>query len=164
MLFRSTILKSDVAIRRCVQIIRAFTALEQTSPNWSEKLEELASTGPLFIKAIVNELGEIHNEVINAREEIKDIRKHLEDRMKRIEAGMVGLSSNRHLPAPPSDPETWIDPRQAAMLRNLAKEKGRTRQRIAGIWKEFKLHFGVDRYVHLPAARFLEAMEWMRSR
>ena len=145
----ATILKSEMAVRRCVQIIRAFTTLEQTFPNL-EKLNQLAALDPVFIRAIVNELGDIHRDVMR-----------IEERVKRIEACL--LSAPRALLPSSEEGEEGMTPQQATTLREIAKRKGRDRQGIARLWKEFKRHFGVGRYVHLPGSRFQEALEWMQS-
>ena len=65
-------------------------------------------------------------------------------------------------PAEPVIPaaEPVISARQAQILRDLAKAKGKTKTGIMKLWRKFKDHFEVERYVHLPASRFHEARQW----
>ena len=56
---------------------------------------------------------------------------------------------------------TKINLEQAQALRELVKEKGKTRKGICRIWKELRKKFALDRYSDLPEKDFPEVLRWL---
>lgn len=54
----------------------------------------------------------------------------------------------------------YISKEEALKLKNKVKSKQENSRRI---WKHFKKHFNIKRYIHLPNDKFMEAMHWLDS-
>ena len=51
-------------------------------------------------------------------------------------------------------------------IRKLKEEVGKitkVRSEIMIIWKDFKFHFELHRYIHLPKYKFNKAIKWIKN-
>lgn len=150
----STILKSEIAVRRSVQIIRAFTALEglktfEENDTWDVITAKI-------IAAINNNLLDFKQSQIKEISSINQKIDALEKRLSLLENKQLGLDNSvLEIEEKPST----ISPSQILFLKNLAKE--RASNRVRKLWSEFRKEFNVTRYIHLPSEKFGEAIVWI---
>lgn len=157
----ATVLKSDIAISRSLQIIRAFTAMERNRELNSDLAPQLRFGDREILKSLAGELNQIHLEM-----------RDLKERMKKVETQISKLSQSqttKHLAVSQSnqichiDEGTLISKQEGVTLQNIVKSKAKSKKQMLQIWFEFKKQFQVTRYVHLPKADFKEALEWLKN-
>lgn len=144
----STILKSEIAVRRAVQIIRAFTELETSGASSIEDLKEMMHLQNQIIIAINNQLQDLgikHN-------------KDVESILKKINSLEQKVFKVEKKPLPQ---ENTISKKEALELKTLANGRCTNRKQIMKLWAEFKRNFEVTRYVHLPKEKFDDALLWI---
>ena len=148
----ATILKSDIAIIRSVEIIRAFTALESASIAFASPPEDVLQ----MVAAQSRMITVLAEEMYSNRRKIEAYSRQINT----LDARVYHLE-NRELTIP--DNNNTISSVQAGILREIVKRKGQNRQQISKIWFAFKAHFDLTRYSHLPKAKFEEACQWLKN-
>ena len=143
----ATILKSNLAEQRCVQIIRAFTALERIGQRSLQDFDEMMSLQYQMFAALNNTV-----------EDMKGLFHKFADRLIRLEKRIMQLEGTHN-----GDNQTIISVNQAKILQQTAKEQAGSKTKIMQLWADFKREFAVNRYIHLPGNRFTEALAWIQS-
>lgn len=145
----ATILKSELAVRRAVEIIRAFTALENAilGPESRNVLKMISSQSRM--------ISVLAEEMYANRSQIED---H-ESRVRALESKLRLLGGGRRSASESGS----ISSSQTALLRDLVKDKAESRKQIAAIWTAFKKHFRIARYRDLPGSKFEEARQWLKN-
>ena len=150
----ATILKSEQAARRSVEIIRAFTALESSAPLVPQDPLELISLQARMISTLAEEMYKSRRQIENHDKKIYTIEHNLYSldlRVSHLETTPIPLPGKR------------ISSSQCSILRNLVKEKAQTKKQMIQLWFAFKKHFDVTRYVHLPQDKFEQARSWIQN-
>ena len=158
----ATVLKSDIAIKRAIQIIRAFTAMEKFRDKHLELPPQLSLGDREIIKSLAGELNQIHLELRDVKERIK----HLENKFPKHEnifQQMKYLNASQNDKVYQINTESFISKQQGQMLQKLVKDKAKSQQQMFQIWSEFKKQFEVTRYIHLPKKKFEEALKWLKN-
>lgn len=140
----ATILKSETAVRRAVQIIRAFTELESHNITSITDLKEMMQLQNKIIVAINNQIQELG---IKQNREVKDILARINYLEKRF--------------AIESDAKQPISKQQATQLQELVKKKCKNRKQMMKIWTDFKRHFAIKKYTNLQEKDFEAAILWI---
>ena len=143
----ATILKSNLAEQRCVQIIRAFTALERIGQRTLQDIDEMMSLQYQMFAALNNTV-----------EDMKGFFHKFADRLTRLEERQMQLEWIKN-----SDDQPIISPNQAKILQQTGKKQAGSKAKIMQLWADFKREFEVNRYLHLPNNRFEEALAWIQS-
>lgn len=157
----ANVLRSEVAIQRSLQIVRAFTAFEKGEFPQQINAELRAHLKGIYqmIKVLVDE---IYLNRDKQREMMQMISK-LEARLEKIDSAL-GFSktflADQNLIFPRQDQDV-ISPAQARQLKSKVAQKSRSKSETMRIWSAFKATFDVTRYVHLPRSRFEEALQWI---
>lgn len=145
----ATILKSELAVRRAVEIIRAFTALENAFlDSQPQDVLKMISAQSLMISVLAEEM-------YTNRSQIQD---H-DSRIRSLESKLTILGADKRT----TSERNTISADQAAILRDLVKRKAENRKQIGKIWSAFKKHFHLTRYRHLPGNKFEEARQWLKN-
>ena len=146
----ATVLKSSVAVRRSIEIAKAFTAFESGLFPLLQDLKELYLNHCQMIAAVNNSLEELKLAYC----------KHLQKINVRLNALEKNRSTVDQIPEK-SDITPEISKEQARMLQDAAQKRTKARSQIMRLWANFKAEFGVTRYRHLPRAKFEDALAWI---
>ncbi|NUM33953.1 MAG: ORF6N domain-containing protein [Candidatus Brocadiae bacterium] len=155
----STILKSETAVLRTVLIIRAFTALESKNivPSSLDDPLQMIEAQSKMICALAQEMyknkKQIESHIKACDQEIHSIHKQLtcmDIRVSGLENGNVPKGKA-------------ISSLQCGTLRGLVKQKCSNKKQMGQVWLDFKRHFDLTRYVHLPKEKFDEACKWLKA-
>ena len=85
-------------------------------------------------------------------------------RIENLENDVGHMKDKLYLEYPgPTSTKNHISSQQAQKLKDLAKNKGKTREGMMKLWSKSKKHFALDRYIHLPEERFVEAVIWLEN-
>ena len=140
------LLRSDIAVKRSVQIIRAFTTYEQSGyqpPLSQNNIPEIVSSEILgerhLIRAVVNEIDFLKSGMHSMQQRLEMLEK------------LLGVQ----------DGSAKITDDQAEQLSKIVKKKTQNRKQVYQIWREFKQHFALTRYSDLPTERFDDAVQWL---
>ncbi len=150
----ATILKSEQATRRAVEIIRAFTALEFSGSLVPQDPLELVLLQARMISTLAEEMYKSRRQIENHDQEIHTLKHKMnffDLRLSHLETTPIPLPGKR------------ISSSQCSILRNLVKEKAQTKKQMIQLWFAFKKHFDVTRYVHLPQDKFEQARSWIQN-
>ncbi len=150
----ATILKSEVASRRSVEIIRAFTALETSASLAPQDPLELISLQARMISTLAEEMYKSRKQIENHDQKIHTLehKTHsLDLRVSHLETMPIALPGQR------------ISSSQCSILQSLVKEKARSKKQMIQLWFAFKKHFDLTRYVHLQKDKFEEACSWIKN-
>lgn len=145
--------------------IEGQTNRKYTEGCWlSGKLAEVIVEG---IQQNREEMNRMHLELRDLKEEVKAL--------KKLSTGNSELSTTKYSnPIPKSksasvaskieelETDSFIDKKQGERLQQIVHKKAKTQKERNQIWAEFKKQFEVSRYLHLPKARFKEALKWLR--
>lgn len=155
----ATVLKSETAFKRSIQIIRAFTSMEKASNN-----AQIHTGDREILKALACEINEIHlqlRELEQLKERLTAIEKKLSEKKVILEAKKYeeeSCSENNY----PLSINLLISKFQAQELQKVVKAKASSKKEVLQIWFQFKKQFEVTRYQHLPKAKFKEALKWLK--
>lgn len=141
------LLRSDLAIERSLNIIRAFTQSRKSQLTHNEVSDIVASTvkGDRFlIKAVVNEIYTIKECITSMQNRLAN----LEDLLQKISLPKLEIQQT-------------INKKEAEQLRNIVRTKARNRKQTHKIWKQFREHFDLSTYQDLPKNKFQEACLWL---
>jgi hypothetical protein len=183
-------LKSDLAKQIYKQVVRDYFKMAETQQDEVKakkvlkKREEKSSKSSLLSGKLAEfiveelqqnreELNQVYLELREQKEEIRDLKEEVKA-LKKLSTEKPELSTIRNSSPLPKwksssaklkevERESSIQKKQGEMLRQLVNEKAKTVKERNRIWFEFKKHFDVTRYIHLPKARFEEALKWLRT-
>jgi len=150
----ATILKSEMAARRSVEIIRAFTALECSEITIPKDPLEIISLQGRMISTLAEEIYKNRKQIGNHDQEIYSIKHKMNSfdlRLSHLETMPIALPGQR------------ISSSQCSILRSLVKEKAQSKKQMIQLWFSFKRQFDLTRYVHLSKDRFEEACSWIKN-
>ncbi|MEK7486895.1 MAG: ORF6N domain-containing protein [Planctomycetota bacterium] len=157
----ATVLKSEIAIKHSLQIIRAFTAIERNRELASDLAPQLRFGDREILKSLAGELNQIHLEMRDLKERMKNVETQLSKASQSQETKYLGVSQTKQLY--PIDVDGLISKHQGQQLQNLVKTKAKSKKQMLQIWFQFKKRFEVSRYVHLPKEKFNEALKWLKK-
>ncbi|BBM86890.1 ORF6N domain-containing protein [Candidatus Uabimicrobium amorphum] len=144
------LLRSDRAAQRSVEIIRAFTSSERGNYSAAD-LPQMISSAVVndrrLIKAVVNEIDFIKTAMSSMQSRLNGLEELLHTHTRQIE----------------KVENACISPEQAEELRDIVKEKAKSRKQMHKIWREFKEHFHLARYTQLPTSEFPQAVQWLNA-
>ena len=112
------------------------------------------------IKEAIREFGQAISATFFDRHTFAQFAQSCDERIKALE------KNEKHRRPKSKDPLqeiNKIDLEQAQSLRDLVREKGRSRKGICRIWKEFRQKFALARYSDLPEKNFHDAMRWLNT-
>ena len=147
----ATVLKSSIAVRRSIKIVRAFTAFESGLFPLLQDLKELYFNHCQIIAAVNNSLEELKS----------NYHKHLQEINVRLNALEKNRAVEEQIPEK-LDITPEISKEQARILHDEAQKRTIARSQIMRLWADFKAEFGIARYRHLPRAKFENALAWIR--
>lgn len=144
------IIRSDVAIERSIQIIRAFSTpktLENIPTQDISKIIALAVAGDRnLIKALVNEIDTIKVGISSMQSRLHSIEEIFPEICNQI-----------------TELDEIINSKEAGTLRKIVSKKAQTRKQTYNIWQKFKQKFSISKYTNLPKNRFSEAIKWLEK-
>ncbi|WP_372365134.1 ORF6N domain-containing protein [Candidatus Uabimicrobium sp. HlEnr_7] len=139
------LLRSDIAVKRSVQIIRAFTMYEKFGKQQESNLPQMISSEIVgerhLIRAVVNEIDFLKQGIHS-----------MQNRLCALE-NLLGVRCE----------DTAITEERAQELRAIVKAKAKNRKQMYRIWLEFKQHFELTKYSDLPLRKFDSAVEWLNK-
>ena len=145
------LLRSDQAVQKSVEIIRAFTTFERLNHSTVTDLPQMISSAVVhdrrLIKAVVNEIDFIKTAMSSMQNRLDSLEELLHTHTRQIEKAKTAC----------------ISPDQADELRKIVKRKSKNRKQMHKTWHAFKESFALDRYNQLQASEFSKAISWLES-